>query len=602
VAADAAARAREQRASGESRLPSGRTTYRHYVDYTDQMKELAAANPALVRSIQIGTTFEGRAIEGVEIAQDVAATDDGRPVYLNFGAHHAREWPSAEMPMEFALDLVQRYNANDPRVRALLADVRVVIVPIVNVDGFIASRSFGFNPATDDDANLTIGMAVANQAAYIRKNCRPTGPGDDLIPCEDRSFSGVDLNRNYGAYWGGPGSSSDPTAQSYRGTAPFSEPESQAVHEFTAKLHPTVFITNHTFTEGRWLRQPGFDAPFLTQVPVPGYTTADCGDVAADGGAVTPDDAAMDDLGDDMAAASEPDWISELGYETLCDITGATEDWNYFSQGTYGYTPELKGTNFHANYADMVVAEYGDPAVPGVGVREAYLIAGERAASEADHGVIQGTAPPGATLRLRKEFETPTCEDDDCTQGNGPPFIDVLDTRLTAPADGTYEWHVNPSGRPLHPDETWTMSCELPGVTSVSMPVSVERGETVTVDWGTACASGAVPEPAPPPGDGPSAEAKRCRGEAATVVGTADGERLRGTAGADVIFARGGDDRIKAGGGADVVCAGAGADRAKGGGGADRLFGGRGADRLSGGPGADRCGDASRRDKVRSCS
>ena len=57
-------------------------------------------------------------------------------------------------------------------------------------------------------------------------------------------------------------------------------------------------------------------------------------------GAITPDEPAMKALGDAMAAANEPDWISELGYETLCDITGATEDWNYFSQGTYGYTPE----------------------------------------------------------------------------------------------------------------------------------------------------------------------------------------------------------------------------------------------------------------------
>jgi hypothetical protein len=33
-----------------------------------------------------------------------------RPVFLMFGAHHAREWPSAELPMEFAHDLVQAYT------------------------------------------------------------------------------------------------------------------------------------------------------------------------------------------------------------------------------------------------------------------------------------------------------------------------------------------------------------------------------------------------------------------------------------------------------------------------------------------------------------
>ena len=47
----------------------------------------------------------------------------------------------------------------------------------------------------------------------------------------------------------------------------------------------------------------------------------------------------MKDLGDDMEGATG--WRSERGYETLGDITGATEDWNYFAQGSYGYTPEV---------------------------------------------------------------------------------------------------------------------------------------------------------------------------------------------------------------------------------------------------------------------
>ncbi len=140
-------------------------------------------------------------------------------------------------------------------------------------------------------------------------------------------------------------------------------------------------------------------------------------------GAITPDEPAMKALGDAMAAANEPDWISELGYETLCDITGATEDWNYFNQGTYGYTPEARGPNFHASYASMVVAEYLGNDEDGSdfdGMRGAFVVAGEEAADTDNHGVIEGNAPPGAELRLRKEFQTPTCEDSTCAQGNGP--------------------------------------------------------------------------------------------------------------------------------------------------------------------------------------
>ena len=477
AAADAAARTAEQRAGAGSRsaLPSGRDTYRQYADFTTELRALADANPSLVREVTIGTSLEGRPIQGVEIAQDVLRSDDGRPVYLNFGAHHAREWPSAEMPMEFARDLVARFNGGENRIEDLLADVRVVIVPVVNVDGFIASRSFGFNPLTDDNPNATLTQALAGSGAYRRKNCRPANAADALVPCTQRT-SGVDLNRNYGYYWGGSGSSSDPTSQGFRGPSPFSEPEADAVHDYSASVHPTVFITNHTFTDdGKWLRQPGFD------------------DVIA----VTEDETAMKSLGDSMAMATG--WTSELGYDTLGDITGATEDWNYFAQGTYGYTPEARGPNFHGTYANMVVAEYLGTGAGGV--REAFVRAGEVAASEADHGVIQGPAPAGATLRLSKEFTYPTS-----SPAGGPATVDdELDTTLRVGASGTYSWHVNPSSRPAvdqgpprdPPAETWAMTCVRPGDPTVHGPVqiSIVRGQVVNRDWLAANACGADPTP-----------------------------------------------------------------------------------------------------------
>ncbi|MGZ5331450.1 MAG: M14 family zinc carboxypeptidase [Solirubrobacterales bacterium] len=514
AAQDEAERAAERGPAARSALPSGRDSYRQYADYTSEMKALVQANPALVREVEIGTTVEDRPIQGVEIAADVLRRDDGRPVYLNFGAHHAREWPSAEWPMEFAIDLVAAFNdAGDPNhAQALdvLTAARVVILPVVNVDGFLASRSFGFNPVTDDDPNATLPQILAGAAAYRRKNCRPLNPAEALIPCAQRTGSGVDLNRNYGYWWGGPGSSADPSSQGYRGPAPFSEPEADAVRDFSASVHPTVFITNHTFTEdGKWLRQPGFDAPFLP----------------ADGiGALTPDEAAMKALGDEMAVATG--YTSERGYETLGDITGATEDWNYFAQGTYGYTPEARGSNFHPSYAQGVVDEYlGDAAHPGLGVREAYLIAGAYAADPAHHSVIEGTAPPGATLRLRKQFDAPAHPN----QG-GLTVAETLDTALEVGAAGAYEWHVNPSSRPDldpgpgqdPPAETWTMTCERPGQGSFGpQEVSVGRGGSATVDWGAACGVDPAVN-APPVADFSASPAAPLSGQIVAFVSTSD--------------------------------------------------------------------------------
>ena len=208
----------------------------------------------------------------------------------------------------------------------------------------------------------------------------------------------------------------------------------------------------------------------------------------------------MKALGDAMGAATG--WPSDLGW-ALYDITGATEDWNYFAQGAYGYTPEARGPNFHANYAGMVVGEYvGDPLDQADGVREAFMLAGETAGDENHHSVISGTAPPGVTLRLRKQFSSPSHPD----APGDPTTAETLDTVLEVGASGAYEWHVNPSSRPDlddgpgqdPPPETWTMTCERAGQGPFPpQQVTVARGEAEIVDWAAACGTDPA-ENAPP--------------------------------------------------------------------------------------------------------
>ena len=626
VAADDAAELRRSaRRDTRSALPSTRDSYRVYEDYTTEMKALAAAYPGHVRSITIGTSLEGRPIEGVEIAANVNATDDGRPVFLNLGLHHAREWPSGEFPMEFATDLANGYGSN-PRITAALQNVRVITIPVVNPDGFVASRSFGTSPL-DDDLNATIPQIAAGSGAYRRKNCRGVGPADQAVPCAART-TGVDLNRNYGAYWGGPGSSDDPVgsgAQIYRGAAPYSEPESESILNLSESVHPTVVISNHTFTEGRWLRQPGFDPDFMPQQSVPTYDPS-CGKGTM--GAVTPDEPAMAALGDAMAAANEPDWISELGYETLCDITGATEDWNYFAQGSYGYTPEAKGPNFHAAYGSMVVGEYLGNDGDGTdfdGMRGAFMTATEEAGNDANHGIVTGQAPPGASLRIEKDFSLPTCEDEDCNQGNGPAKSYRIQTELTVPASGAYTWDVVPSTRPdvyadgHPPQEAWTMTCQRAGqARSVAQQVLIGRGQTKSVDWTTLCGTDGGGGDGGDGGDG-GGELPHCAGKPITIIDLGDGHTVVGTDHPDVIYGGEGDDTIKPGKGKDIVCGAGGNDTVKGADGADTLIGqagkdslaggagndelrgGGGVDSLNGGKGRNECVGGSGKDKFRSC-
>jgi Tol biopolymer transport system component len=79
----------------------------------------------------------------------------------------------------------------------------------------------------------------------------------------------------------------------------------------------------------------------------------------------------------------------------------------------------------------------------------------------------------------------------------------------------------------------------------------------------------------------------RCAGKAATKVGTAGKNKIRGTAKRDVIAGLGGNDVIRGLAGNDFLCGGKGRDRLLGGDGRDRLLGQGGNDILKGGPGRD---------------
>ncbi len=165
---------------------------------------------------------------------------------------------------------------------------------------------------------------------YRRKNCAGEVP-DPAFPCTLQW--GVDPNRNYGEGWGGPGSSGDPTSQSYHGPGPWSEPETQAVHAFSQSHQVTALITLHNVA-ALVLRPPGLHDHGLA-----------------------PDEERLKHFGDAMAAATG--YTSQYGFQ-LYDTSGTTEDWNYAAAGTYGYTIEIgpEGGSFHQPYQTGFVDQW----------------------------------------------------------------------------------------------------------------------------------------------------------------------------------------------------------------------------------------------------
>jgi len=432
-----------------STLPSGRTTYRVWEDYEIEMRMLARRYPSLVRLRSMGETLLGQPMLGLEIARNVWASD-GRPAFVQYGLHHAREWPSGEWGIEYAIELLKKQG--QPRYASLLRNTRQFIFPVVNVDGFQASRGAGPSPIGAPDSASSLLGPGSNE--YRRKNCRPF-PGEAQRPCSElNTEAGVDLNRNYGYFFGATGTETTPSSELYRGPAGFSEPESENVRLFTRRLQPTVVLSHHTYSEeGQWLRQPSLDPAILP-------------------GDITPDEAEFTALGDSMATATG--WASLPAFQ-LYPTAGATDDWNYYAQGAIAFTSESRGPDFHSFFDQMVRNEWP-------GMKEAMLRAGEASVREGSR--IRGAAPPGSTLRITKRFSIPVCqgftETDQCISPT-PTIPEILSSEMVVPASGKFSWRVNPSSRPQVPGETWRLTCQAPGGDPVSREVSVDRGASVTV-------------------------------------------------------------------------------------------------------------------------
>jgi len=164
-------------------------------------------------------SIQNRDIWYVKIS-DNPTVDENEPEVLYSAIHHAREPQSMSQLLFYMYYLLENYNTN-PDIKFLVDNTEMFFVPCLNPDGYV------YNQTTNP-----------NGGGMWRKNRRNNGG----------SF-GVDLNRNYGHNWGydNVGSSNNPSSDTYRGTAAFSEPETQAMRNF-CNTHTFVTALNaHTY-------------------------------------------------------------------------------------------------------------------------------------------------------------------------------------------------------------------------------------------------------------------------------------------------------------------------------------------------------------------
>ena len=221
------------RAQGAGLLGAAMGGYHTYAEVKAFLDSIAADWPDLVSPVfSIGQSFEGREIWGVKIS-NLPNGNDGRPEVLYTALTHAREPAGMEVLLFTIRHLLQNYGS-DPFVTGLLDGRDLYFVPVVNPDGYV------YNQTTNPSGG-----------GFWRKNRRPNAGGN----------FGVDLNRNFGYQWGldNFGSSPNPSSEVYRGTGPFSEPETQWIRDFVFSRNFTFEIDYHTYSN-LWLFPWGYTA------------------------------------------------------------------------------------------------------------------------------------------------------------------------------------------------------------------------------------------------------------------------------------------------------------------------------------------------------
>ena len=197
-----------------------------YWEMADTLAALAAAHPAIVHVDTSMRSYHGRALWCVRVS-DNAATDEPEPEVFFNGATHAREPLSTHTCIEFATLLCEGYGS-DSLVTWLVDNREMYFVPVMNPDGYVYNSDSG------------------GASSNWRKNRR-------MI---QSPYIGVDLNRNYGYRWGCDdlGSSPNPSSETYRGPARFSEPAVEAIHQFEAAHRFRAQLDFHTY--GRYNLYP----------------------------------------------------------------------------------------------------------------------------------------------------------------------------------------------------------------------------------------------------------------------------------------------------------------------------------------------------------
>jgi hypothetical protein len=262
---------------------------------------LAASYPDLVDTpVTIGQSFQGQNIYMIHMTSPVGDADYKPSIAFN-ALMHAREPGGLSVLIDYGMWLTSNYDGGDTRAAWILNNTNLYFIPISNPDGYAYNMPNGGNQ---------------------RKNMNFTTPV---------TSNGIDLNRNWSYMWAydSYGSSPDPYDETYRGSAAFSEDETQVISAFFNSIDPIAGMNYHAY--GGYLLYPW------------NYNNAS-----------TPHQSTFQSWAAAMTATNGYDYGhcgQVLGYNS----NGDQGDWMYGVGGVLGFSPEIGDNGFWGGQSDTTL-------------------------------------------------------------------------------------------------------------------------------------------------------------------------------------------------------------------------------------------------------
>lgn len=284
---------------------AGYHTYQEMLTMLDNMRALYPDLLSVNYNIDTIPTHMGNRVFYVRVSNEPLQHNPNKPQVLYTALHHAREPNSLSQMLYYMWFLFENYGKN-PLVTKILQETQLIFIPCINPDGYKINEN-----------NLPGGGGLWRKNGWLNA---------------DGQLKGVDLNRNYGYFWGidNNGSSPEEDSQVFRGVAAFSEPETRAVRAVCKKYNFVSALNYHSF--GNLLIHPW------------GYNSLP-----------TAEDGLFKNIGNNMTrenAYKLGTAVETVGYI----VNGGSDDWMYGDtvnkNPVYSFTPEV-GYSFWPSPTDI---------------------------------------------------------------------------------------------------------------------------------------------------------------------------------------------------------------------------------------------------------